>query len=88
MRPALALAWLSLTALVVLAGPASAQSQGAAAPTEPRFDIRRFVVEGASLLTAEDIEAAVSAYTGQGKDFADVQRAAVRYVRSFDGCPG
>ena len=48
---------------------------GAAAQQDPRFDIGRFVVEGAALLTAEEVEAAVGPFRGKAKDFADVQRA-------------
>lgn len=40
-----------------------------------RFDISSFTVEGATLLSAEEINAAVAPYVGKSKDFSDVQRA-------------
>ena len=45
------------------------------APAAPRFDINRFDVQGNSLLSTQEIDAAVAPYTGKSKDFADVQRA-------------
>lgn len=40
-----------------------------------RFAIDRYVVEGASLLSQAQIDAAVAPYVGKEKDFSDVQRA-------------
>ena len=60
-----------------------AQAPGTPASSEPRFDIRRFVIEGASLLSAQDIEDAVSRYTGTGRDFSDVQRALEGLERAY-----
>lgn len=40
-----------------------------------RFAIDRYVVEGATLLSQEEIDAAVAPYVGKSKDFSDVQRA-------------
>lgn len=40
-----------------------------------RFTIDRYVVEGASLLSQVEIDAAVAPYAGKDKDFSDVQRA-------------
>ncbi|MFM9972080.1 MAG: ShlB/FhaC/HecB family hemolysin secretion/activation protein [Burkholderiales bacterium] len=61
---------------------APGQAPSAAAP-EPKFDIRSFIVEGATLLPKEDIEAAVRPFTGNGKDFADVQRALEALERAY-----
>ena len=44
-------------------------------PVELRFDIARYRVDGNTLLPAEEVERIVSAYTGKGRDFGDVQRA-------------
>jgi hemolysin activation/secretion protein len=44
-------------------------------PVELRFDISRFVVEGNTLLSAEEIERLVASYAGPRRDFGDVQRA-------------
>lgn len=41
----------------------------------PRFEIKRFEVQGNTLLSAETVDAAVSPFTGANKDFADIQRA-------------
>lgn len=40
-----------------------------------RFAIERYVVEGASLLSQAEIDAAVAPFTGKDRDFSDVQRA-------------
>jgi hemolysin activation/secretion protein len=63
-----------------------AQAQAPAAPpapTEPRFEIGRFVVEGGALLTQDEINSAVGPYTGASKDFADVQRALEALERAY-----
>jgi len=65
--------------MVLVASAAGAQApapeSSARAQQEPRFDIGRFVVEGATLLTSDEIEAAVGPIRGKARDFADVQRA-------------
>lgn len=40
-----------------------------------RFQISRFDVSGNTLLPAADVQAALAPYTGDGRDFGDVQRA-------------
>lgn len=40
-----------------------------------RFAISQYMVEGASLLSQTELDAAVAPYVGQSKDFSDVQRA-------------
>lgn len=40
-----------------------------------RFSVDRYIVEGATLLTQAELDAAVAPYVGKGKDFSDVQRA-------------
>jgi hemolysin activation/secretion protein len=55
--------------------PALPLPETVSAPPPPRFDIARFDVQGNTLLSAEDVRAAVAPYTGKSKDFADVQRA-------------
>ena len=71
--------------MVLLASAAIAQTPApAAAPQqEPRFDIGRFVVEGATLLTNDEIEAAVGPFRGKARDFADVQRALEAMERAY-----
>ncbi|MDH2916444.1 MAG: ShlB/FhaC/HecB family hemolysin secretion/activation protein [Gallionella sp.] len=49
-----------------------------AAESQPdvlRFDISGYQVDGASLLSKEEIDAAVAPFVGKSKDFSDVQRA-------------
>lgn len=70
----------TLLALVFALVPIVVCAQGAvkespAAPPEPRFDIRRYVVEGATLVSAGDLDAATRPFTGPNRNFADVQRA-------------
>lgn len=60
----------------VLAAPDA--TPDAAAGTEQgllRFTIERYTVEGASLLSNAELDAAVAPYVGKNKDFSDVQRA-------------
>lgn len=46
-----------------------------AADESPRFDIRRFVFEGASLISPQRLAAATQQFTGEKRQFSDVQRA-------------
>ncbi|MBI2319233.1 MAG: ShlB/FhaC/HecB family hemolysin secretion/activation protein, partial [Betaproteobacteria bacterium] len=64
-------------ACCILSIPAPSFAQGAAAPAaqEPRFEIRKFVVEGATLVAPPEIDAALAPFSGKGRDFSDVQRA-------------
>ena len=39
-----------------------------------RFTLSQYVMEGASLLSQREIDAAVAPYVGKSKDFSDVQR--------------
>ena len=58
------------------AGPDGARARAAApAVREIRFEIKRFLVEGNTLLDQREIDAAVAPYAGLSKDFGDVQRA-------------
>jgi len=41
----------------------------------PKFEIRRYLTEGNTLLTQEEIDRVLAPYVGQDKDFGDVQRA-------------
>jgi len=48
---------------------------GKPAADEPRFEIRRFVFEGATLVPQAQLEEATRQFTGPGRGFGDVQRA-------------
>lgn len=78
-RPAafLGMALLASAAIAQTPAPAAAPAQ------EPRFDIGRFVVQGATLLTNDEIEAAVGPFRGKARDFADVQRALEAMERAY-----
>jgi len=69
----------------VAAAPSGAQGTGAPvvapvdapASVEPRFAIRRFEIEGATLVPAEALALAVGAMTGPQRRFADIEAALV-----------
>jgi hemolysin activation/secretion protein len=54
---------------------AQTTAQATTEPASLRFDITGFTLEGATLLTQDEIDAAVKPFTGKDKDFSDVQRA-------------
>jgi hemolysin activation/secretion protein len=60
-----------------------AQAPKPAADASPRFEIRRFVFEGAVLVPREALEAATQDFTGAGRSFADVQRALEAVERAY-----
>lgn len=66
-------------ALAADAASAPAASPAPVAPeAEPvvlRFAINRYELEGATLLSQAEIDAAVAPFSGENKDFSDVQRA-------------
>lgn len=74
------LLFISLFGLLLGATPwaMAAEAVPAASEAEPvpvlHFQIDRFVVENASLLTQAELDAAVAPYLGKNKDFSDVQR--------------
>ena len=69
---------------VCAAVPATAWSQSPGATTaarpDPRFDIQRYEVEGAKLVPASRLAAALAPLTGPGRRFSDIE-AAVQAVR-------
>ena len=54
---------------------ASAQDRAMEAPPAPKFEIRRFIVEGNTLLPAAEVQRLVAPHTGKDKDFGSVQQA-------------
>lgn len=67
-----------------LAAPAFAQApQKPAADDSPRFEIRRFIFEGATLVPREQLEADTRQLTGPRRSFADVQRALEVVERAY-----
>ena len=66
--------------------PGWAQSPSAPAPQQdPRFEIQRFVVEGATLISSAEIAVASGPFVGKHKDFSDVQRALEAIERLYSG---
>ena len=55
------------------------QPQTQIAPSQPpaplRFEIRRYVVEGNTLLPQKDVDAVLAPFSGKERDFGDIQRA-------------
>ncbi len=66
------MARLLLAACLCAAATAFAQ---APADSAPRFEVRRYLFDGANLVPRAALEAATAPYTGSGKGFGDVQRA-------------
>jgi len=70
---------------------AQAQAQSSAAPApavaapvaEPRFDIDRFTVRGATLITSEGLQLILAPFIGKSKDFGDVQKALEALEKSY-----
>ena len=77
---------LTTIACLAWAGSACAQ-QPPAADDGPKFEIKRFVYQGASLISRQTFDAATAEFIGPGKSFADVQRAleAVERLYSVNG---
>ena len=83
------LLWLVAFSLGWCAFGAQAQEKpAAAAPAvsqqELRFEIRRFVVVGATLVSTLEVETATQPFTGPGKDFGAVQRALEAIERLYN----
>jgi hemolysin activation/secretion protein len=61
------------------AQPQPVQPQAPVAPTQPpapaRFEIRRYIVEGNTLLSQGTIDKIVAPFSGKDRDFGDIQRA-------------
>jgi hemolysin activation/secretion protein len=76
---------ISMLVLCVASGWASFACAQSAPPADPRFEIRRYVIEGATLVSAAELEAATHPFTGKSKNFADVQRALEAIEKTFTG---
>ncbi|TSA14369.1 MAG: ShlB/FhaC/HecB family hemolysin secretion/activation protein [Betaproteobacteria bacterium] len=55
--------------------PAGAAAATAAPAADPRFNIDKFTVRGATLITAEGLQLILAPFIGKSKDFGDVQKA-------------
>lgn len=75
---------LAVVAAVLAFWPPQLSAQPAApADDTPRFDIRRFVFEGATLVPKEQLETETRTFVGARKTFADVQRALETVERAY-----
>jgi hemolysin activation/secretion protein len=61
--------------MLLAASLALAQEPGQAPPSSPQFEIKRFAVEGNTLVPADEIAARLAPFVGARKTFADVQLA-------------
>ena len=61
--------------LACVLAPAWAQVPEAPVQESPRFDIKRFVVEGNTLVSSEELARRVAPFVGEKRSFADVQLA-------------
>lgn len=52
-------------------------------PADPRFAIRRYVIEGATLISADELAQITQPFTGKDKNFAEVQRALEALEKAF-----
>lgn len=72
---------------IIAAAFAASSLAFAQAPTKlddsPRFEIRRFIFEGASLIPPEELQASTARFTGKDRTFADVQRALETVERAY-----
>ena len=74
------MAALAACSLAIAQSPAPPKP---AVDDSPRFEIRRFVFDGATLVPLETLEADTRPYTGRDRVFADVQRALEAVERAY-----
>lgn len=58
-----------------ISSPADAENIAVAEDPILHFEIRSYTLDGATLLTKQEVDQAVAPYIGKDKDFSDVQRA-------------
>ncbi len=73
------------TATLLFAPLVLAQAPQKPPADEPRFEIRRFVFDGATLVPPERLQEATRAFTGRDRSFGDVQRALEAVERAYSG---
>ncbi len=79
-----------LRLILAQAQPSGArESVPAAAPAapaaNPRFSINKFVIHGATLISANELRLILAPFTGKNKDFGDVQRALEALEKAYAG---
>jgi hemolysin activation/secretion protein len=65
--------------------PAAVPAATPAAAADPRFNIDKFKVRGATLITAEELQIILTPFAGQSKDFGDVQKALEALEKFYTG---
>lgn len=73
-------AWVAML-FVLATGGVSAQTDSGSGG--PRFAVKRYQVEGNTLLPAEAVDKALAPFTGQGKTFAAVQQALAALNKAY-----
>lgn len=63
--------------------PGPEPSPGRTAPTEPRFDITRFELEGATLVNPSSLAQALAPHTGAGRRFGDIESALDAVIAAY-----
>ncbi len=63
--------------------PAAAATTAAAPAADPRFNIDKFTVRGATLIPAGELQSILAPFIGPGKDFGDVQKALEALEKSY-----
>jgi hemolysin activation/secretion protein len=66
-----------------LAASPAAPVPSAEPALEPRFDINKFTVRGATLISADGLNLILAPFIGKGKDFGDVQKALEALEKSY-----
>ncbi len=70
-------------AVLAFCALARAQSQPPAAPETPRFEIRRYLFQGTTLIPQVELERRTRPFTGKARSFGDVQRALEAVERAY-----
>jgi hemolysin activation/secretion protein len=65
------------------AQPPSSAATAPAPVAEPRFDIDKLTVHGATLITSEELKRILAPFIGKSKNFGDVQKALEALERSY-----
>jgi len=78
-----ALALAACTLALAQAPRPAAKPKPPVVDDSPRFEIRRFIFDGASLIPRERLEELTRPFTGPGRQFSDVQRALEAVERAY-----
>ena len=82
-RGILRLAIAAASVLAAWANTTLAQAPKPPVDDSPRFEIRRFIFEGATLVSPQELDADTRQFTGPSRTFGDVQRALETVERAY-----